>query len=342
MAGKTLKPGPVVKTHYELLEVHPRASQEVIQAAHRALIRRHHPDSGGDPAMAKALNEAYSVLSDADRRSRYDREQGGLEGKIIGQFRVLAEIAEGGFGTTYKGEHVIVGEPVCIKHCSRISPEDEAVLVNEARAMWDLRHFGIPAVRNLLKLEDGSLALVMSYIPGPTLAQIVEKRGRLDPVHVAWITQRVLNALAYLHDNGIVHGDIKPQNIIVQPEQHTAALVDFGLAAIKPVETTSSKGYTDIFAPPEQVNGNPPLPESDFYSLGMTMLYALSGSLDRAKRKQVPNDVPEPLCDFVNRLIVRDVLERPRWENENLYETLQQVRLKSFGSTSSNMKPLVV
>ena len=58
-----------------------------------------------------------------------------------------------------------LGAPVCIKHAHYISPEDEKILMEEARAIWDLRHYGIPVMRDILKLEDKSLALVMSYIP---------------------------------------------------------------------------------------------------------------------------------------------------------------------------------
>lgn len=324
--------------YYELLQVSPRARPEVIHAAYRALMKAH--DADEDAGFVGRLSEAYGILATAESRARYDREREDLGGKIIGQFRVLEPIAEGGFGKTYKGEHVLVREPVCIKHCSRISADDAEILIEEARAMWDLRHYAFPAVRNLLQLDDGSLALVMSYIKGKTLAQIVEKHGALDPEHVAWITQRILNALKYLHYHGVVHGDIKPQNVIVQPESHIVVLVDFGLSAIKPTRDTGSKGYTDLFAPPEQVKGSTLIPETDFYSLGMTMIHALSGGMEHVERKEVPEKVPDPLCDFIRRLTVREVLERPNWEKEDLFETIEKVRVESFGRATSNMKPL--
>lgn len=330
-----------VENYYALLEVRPNASPEVITAAYRVLMKRFHPDAdGGNEKIAKRLNEAHAVLADPSARKAYDRARGSVAGTMIGEFRVLKEIAEGGFGKTYKGEHVLVGEPVCIKHCSRISPQDEAVLIEEARAAWDLRHHALPAMRNLLRLDDDSVALVMSYIPGPTLAQIVEKNGRMNPEHVAWITQRLLNALQYMHFHGVVHGDLKPQNVIIQPQEHHAVLVDFGLAMVKPDGKTGAKGYTDYFAPPEQVRGRPILPESDLYSLGMTMLYALGGNVAHVAKKQVPDSTPDPLCQFIQRLIVTDVLARPRWDKEDLYDSFTTVRKQSFGRSFSNMKPL--
>lgn len=213
-------------------------------------------------------------------------------------------------------------------------------MIGEARAMWDLRHYGIPAIRDLHRLEDGSLALVMSYVPGPTLAQLVEKNGPLDPEHVAWITERLLNVLKYTHYHEIVHGDVKPQNVIVDPERHMATLVDFGLSAVKPTSATVNKGYTDVFAPPEQVKGKPLVPQIDFYSLGMTMIYALSGDYDQTIAKRVPEDTPAALCAFIKRLVVRDTLKRPDWREEDLQESLAKVREQAFQRRRSNMKPL--
>jgi serine/threonine protein kinase len=333
--------------HYGLLQVHPRASHEVIQAAYRALIKLHHPDTSetaGETAVA--LNAAYEVLSDPRRRKDYDRElrveEAGV--KVVGDYRVLKQIAEGGFGKTYKGEHILTGGPVCIKHCSEISADNEEILIEEARAMWDLRHYAIPAVRNLLRLPNGSMALVMSFIEGPTIAQLVEKHGPIDPEHVAWIAQRVLSTLMYIHAHGIIHGDLKPQNIIIQPNTHNAVLVDFGLAMIKPKSNDRAKGYTDLFAPPEQLKGEVLIPESDLFSLGMTMIFALcGGDVKRTQTKQVPATVPDPLCSFILRLIVLEPLSRPRvWAGENLCETIEVVRKQEFGRVHSNMKPLAL
>lgn len=328
-----------IKNLYEILEVSPRASQEVISAAYKALMKQYHPDragKGGEEYSLK-LNSAKEVLLDPVKREKYDDEIANLGGTIIGNYRVIGEIAKGGFGTTYKGECVTNGKLVCIKHCNKISSQSEQILIEETNAIWDLRHFGIPAMRSLEKLSDGSLALVMSYVPGPTLEQIITKVGRLDSEHVSWMTDRTLNILKYLHYHGVVHGDVKPQNIIIQPEDHTVVLVDYGLSLVKPRADTSNKGYTPFFASPEQMRGETILPESDFYGLGMTMIYALGGDVEK---RLVPSDVPVSLCDLIKRFIRFDVLSRPRWENEDLCETIRKIREREYGRTSSNMKPI--
>jgi serine/threonine-protein kinase len=147
----------------------------------------------------------------------------------------------------------------------------------------------------------------------------------------------MLNALWLLHDNGIIHGDIKPQNVIANDAKHHVVLVDFGLSLAKPTATTKSKGHTELFSPPEQMEGKTLVPGSDFFSLGMTMLYMLGGSYDAAARKDVPADLPDPMCAFIKKLIVRDVLNRPR-NAGRLFEEFQLVRKASFGRTQSGMK----
>jgi len=262
-------------------------------------------------------------------------------GKVIGDYEIVKKLAEGGFGITYLARHVELKTNVCIKHALNISREDTEFLYEEARAIWDLRHYGIPAMRGSIKMPDGSVALVMSYIPGPTLSEIREnnyKKG-IDPEHVAWIIERNLNILKYLHMNGVVHGDVKPQNMIIQPESHTVVLVDYGLAKVRPSATDGAKGYTPYFASPEQRDGKVILPESDFYSLGMTAVFALGGDVEIVK---VPGHTPAPLCDFIKRLIRREVLSRPNWQKEDLCETIKKVRHDSFGRSASSMKPMKI
>ncbi len=322
-----------VRNPYQVLEVDPRARQVVITAAHRVLTT-----VLVDSKQRKDLDEAYDLLSAPDSREEYDRGLKTKVGKMVGPYRLIEMIAEGGFGRTYKAEHAILKEPVCIKDCSNVSPQETWMLIDEARAIWDLRHYAMPAARDLIRLEDGRVALVMSYIPGLTLAQIVEKVGRLPAEHVAWIAERTLNALNYAHHNGVVHGDVKPHNVIVEHEKHMAVLVDWGLSQIKPTSVTKGKGHTPLYAPPEEVSGEPLVPASDYFSLGMTMIFALSGSEEFVEKRKVPKDTPVELCEFIKRLIARDITGRPDWEEEDLGQTIKSVRKKAFGRPRSGMK----
>jgi serine/threonine-protein kinase len=228
-----------------------------------------------------------------------------------------------------------------MKHCSNISAKDDEILINETQAMWDLRHFAIPAVRDLIRLDDNSLILATSYIEGPTLEQVVQKIGAIPVEHVSWIVERILNALWYIHERGIVHGDLKPQNIILQHVNHHACLVDFGLSMIKPSSKDRCPGYTEYFSPPEQMDGLPLLPESDFYSLGVTIIYALvGGDFKHVTARDVPSNLPDPFAKFIKKLLVRDALQRPSWSRSNIFEEFQQVRAQSFGRGHTNMEPI--
>lgn len=318
---------------YSLLEVDPKARKEVIHAAYKALAL----EFKDDEKRLKAINGAKDILFNEKQRSEYDNNcQTIKKGKLVGEYLITEKIAEGGFGTTYKGEHVKLGMPVCIKHANNISKSDEELLIEEAKSIWDLRHYSIPVIRDILKLEDGSVALVMSYIEGLTIAQIMEKKKHLDPEHISWITSRVLNVLKYLHFNGVVHGDIKPQNIIVQPHSHQIVLVDYGLATIRPQSTSTNKGYTPIFAAPEQIEGKPLVPETDFYGLGTTMIYCLGGDVEQ---RRVPENTPDAMCKFIKKLIPLEVLSRPNWK-EDLCNTYATVREECFGRRESGMKKL--
>ena len=333
---------------YEVLEVSPNASEEVIRAAAKALMVKYHPDRGGDARYFKEVGNALEVLTDPKAKARFEHNARDMSGKVVGEYRILSKIAEGGFGKTYKAEHVVVGEPVCVKHCHNLDKFDEEILIEEAKIMWDLRHFSVPAIRGILRMPDKKLALVMSYVPGPTLAQILEKVSdagkKLDPEHVAWITERVLNALRYIHYQGVVHGDLKPHNIIVEPDKHLASVVDFGLAKLKPKAKSGNKGYTEFFSAPEVIAGGTILPESDLYSLGMTMIYVLSGDAEDLIRKEVPADTPEPMKQFIRKLIVRNPLSRPRWPKDHnakdLWDEFLEVRKEAFGRGRSGLKPI--
>jgi serine/threonine protein kinase len=315
---------------FDVLEVSSRATETVIKAAFRALAKVY----DGDAKKMQAIVEAKDTLLDPKLREGFENPP--KAGKMIGPYKLLKPIAEGGFGMTYLAEHTLTAVPVCIKHASRVSPADEALLIEEAKAVWDLRHYGLPTMRDIIKLPDGSLALVMSYITGLTVEETVEQLGGLDPENCAWITSRILNILQYLHYNGVVHGDVKSQNVILQPDRHAVVMVDFGLSLIRPTATSSAKGYTPYYAPPEQVRGQTLVPASDLYSLGITMIRMLGGSVER---KSVPDSTPGNMQQFIKSLIQFDVLKRPTWDKD-LCESFAQIRQNDFGRVYSGMKPL--
>jgi serine/threonine protein kinase len=156
------------------------------------------------------------------------------------------------------------------------------------------------------------------------------------------MTQRLLETLRYLHSRLVIHGDIKPQNIILEEDghyrgyaSHATWLVDFGLSTVKPRRYTRCPGCTPAFAAPEQIAGKPPIPETDIYGLGATMVYVLGGDIGAMT---IPRAVPEPLRRFFLKMVVRDPLGRPNDVRE-LQKEISDLRKSLFGSRASG-KPL--
>lgn len=272
------------------------------------------------------------------RRLDVRRIEPGVE---VGNYLVERMIAEGAFGKTWLATHMLLGEDVCIKDCSNIEPRYASRLVEEVRIIWHLRHHSIPAVRELYELADGTYAMVMSFIPGETVEQLVERLGPIHPEDVCWITGRNLNGLWYLHMHGVVHGDEKPQNIIVHEPSHTVFMVDYGLALSKPKPNDGSLGYTECFSPPEAVRGDSLRAESDMYSLGMTMLFMLGGGMKYVEQRKVPPHVPKPLAAFVERLIALDMNDRPNWKQKvTPYEEIGRIRMEVYKRDITYMVPI--
>lgn len=241
---------------------------------------------------------------------------------MIGNYKILKEIGEGGFGKTYLALHTILNKKVVIKQSLYKSMEAQKILLNEASVLFDLNHWALPTVKDVITDDENNLLLVMSYIEGAELNQYVNENGPLEIETVCWITQRILSALYYLHYNGIIHRDIKPANIIVNFKTHIATLVDFGLSKLNPDCKIDSSGFTPYFSSPEQINGKAPIPESDIYSLGMTMIFLLGGNI---KTKEVPFNIPDILKEFIERMIKENPLER-FYDCKKLNDELSEIR----------------
>ena len=257
----------------------------------------------------------------------------------IGNYTVLKQIGEGGFARTYLARHTILGEMACLKQNIELSDVDVRLLKKEAKLLWHVHHHSLPTLRDFIQLDDGSYVMVMTFVEGKDLQKIVDEDypEGIDPEHVCWMMQRLLNALHYLHYYGIIHGDVKPANIMIKPEEHNAILVDYGLATLKPRSRTKVEGYTPAFAAPEQVAGKPPIPETDIYGLGVSMIHALGGNYIGMT---FPDSIPRKLQDFISQMVRRNPLDRPSSASE-LIRPLSDLREELFGSRSSG-KTLMV
>jgi len=230
--------------------------------------------------------------------------------RLFGPYEVVRTLGSGGFARTCEARHALLGTKACLKVSLRA--EDDALLLREARLLAALRHPSLPALREVFEHPGGGLVLAMSFAEGRTL----DATRPLSALEACRVGGKVLRALAYLHKGGVVHGDVKPGNVIVESLERggDVVLVDLGLAAVRPDARTRALGWTPRFAAPEVVAGAPPLPESDLYALART----LEASLEDAP--------PERLAEWLAALTERDPARRPRWETKDPLRWLERIR----------------
>jgi len=174
---------------------------------------------------------------------------------VIGSYRVVRSIGEGGMGTVYEAVHEAIERRVAIKVLHReyaSNPEFIARFFNEARAVNRVEHTGLVQVSDYGQQPDGTAYIVMEYLKGESLAQRIERCGRkLPAAEVIHLNLQIADALAAAHAKDIVHRDLKPENVMLVPDPHMPGgertkLLDFGIAK---VSLCISDGESALFLP---------------------------------------------------------------------------------------------
>ncbi len=205
------------------------------------------------------------------------------------RYRVVAPLGEGGMGTVYRAWDARLSVEVALKEMMPQSDLDAATLEQlrqqfhqEATVLARLDHPNLVGVTDFFE-ERSRVYLVMKFIDGESLSARIQHKGALPEGQVLAWAEQLLNALSYCHSQGIIHRDIKPQNIIIRANNQ-AVLVDFGLVKLwnanDPRTKTIMRGIgTPEYAPPEQYDASMGHtdPRSDLYSLGATLYHALNG-----------------------------------------------------------------
>ena len=205
-------------------------------------------------------------------------------GQIIGgRYKIVKSIGEGGMANVYLAEDTILDRKVAIKVLRGDLADDEKFIrrfQREAQSVANLSHPNIVEVYDVEE-EEGQHYIVMEYIEGKTLKQLLQKRGALTLSEVIDIMLQLTDGLAHAHEAYIIHRDIKPQNIMIQ-DDGLVKITDFGIAmalnATQLTQTNSVMGSVH-YLPPEQANGKGSTIKSDIYSLGILMYELLTGSV---------------------------------------------------------------
>lgn len=243
------------------------------------------------------------------------------------RFRLLERIGSGGMGTVYRAFDERLQRQVAIKEVAAAP----ARVMREAQAAARLNH---PAIVTLYELgeRDGRALLVSELVAGPTLDRLRAESGLSDR-EVGEIGADLCRALAHAHACGVVHRDLKPQNVIVRGDPAPgprAKLMDFGIAQLAGAPTLTGAGEvvgTLAYMSPEQASGDPVGPESDVYSLALTLYECWAGAnpvaganaAETARQIGAPAsplrerrpDLPAALCELIDACLHLDPLLRP-------------------------------
>jgi len=246
---------------------------------------------------------------------------------VADRYELLDSVGRGGFGVVWRACDTLLQRHVAVKEVhipGFLNEEDRAGLrekvLKEARAAARLDHPGAVTVFDVID-DDGHPVIVMELVDAPNLSELVAERGMLEPAEAARIGLEVLEVLIAAHARGIVHRDVKPGNVMVDRGSGRVRLGDFGVAAILDDPTVTTSGSvtgSPAYMAPEQATNKGALPESDLWSLGATMYFAVEGRPPFDKGAPLPTlasivqDPPRPaehagpLAPVLDALLVKD------------------------------------
>ncbi|OGQ89259.1 MAG: hypothetical protein A2289_07860 [Deltaproteobacteria bacterium RIFOXYA12_FULL_58_15] len=249
------------------------------------------------------------------------------KGRVLDHYRVEELLGEGGFGWVYSAYDLLLDRTVAIKIGRTTSRDTRRAALREAKSVAKLSH---PNICTIFAVADaaGVPLIVMEYLPGKSLTeQLAGQPPRSTTLRIA---REIVAGLAASHAAGVVHGDVKPANIMFDNEG-VAKVADFGMArrvsyddGTQPVPT-GIIGGTPAYMAPEQTTGSPPSTATDVFGTGLLLYEVFTGkraivtsspteALNRVRQLDangLANDVPEPFRNVFARMLAQDPSERP-------------------------------
>jgi serine/threonine protein kinase len=289
--------------------------------------------------MALSLGVLSSRMGSANagRQDEHDPRVGRV---IQDRYRIVRKIGEGGMGAVYEGEHLAIARRVAIKCLHERIGRDEKLAARfhrEARAATKIGHPNIIDVLDFGSMEDGTAFMVLEYLEGKNLEDLIDEEGPQPVGRVVRIVSSVCDALKAAHAQGIVHRDLKPENLFLvrrEDNPYFVKVLDFGIAKFTEADDfrltqTGQAMGTPYYMAPEQLLGHSDVgPRADLYSLGVILFHALSDHYPfegqtfaqlviRVTRDPPPPlsalrpDVPAELAALVAKLLSKEPEDRP-------------------------------
>jgi eukaryotic-like serine/threonine-protein kinase len=240
-----------------------------------------------------------------------------FRGQTLGKYKIISPLGSGGFGTVYLAQDTWIDKKVAIKVPHR-QGLDFGELLREPRLLASVSHPNIVAITTAEK-QDNIFFIVMEYVQGETLENIIALKGALDVNRALDFTCQICNALDHAHRQGVIHRDLRPANVLVT-ENDMLKVADFGTSRFLEI---AAHGTTVIGSPPymapEQFHGKAVF-ASDIYSLGVTMYQMMTGVL--------PYDTPAP-ADLA-KLMSGELVSPPRLKNSAIPKTISDIIMRAM------------
>ncbi len=251
-------------------------------------------------------------------------------GQTISHYEIIEKLGEGGMGVVYRARDQRLDRSVALKmlppHLANL-PDERERLKTEARAEANINHPNIATIYDIDEV-DGQLFIVMEYIDGQTVKDLIEV-GTIDIARVLDITRQIAEGLKAAHDQGVIHRDIKSSNIMLTSD-HRVKILDFGLAKMHGLSDMTDAGMTVgtlLYSSPEQLHGEAVDHRTDIWSLGVVMFEMLCGELpfrgaytqaimyaistaDPESIEALRTDVPSGIRPLLSRAFEKDASER--------------------------------
>ncbi|MGH9258082.1 MAG: serine/threonine protein kinase [Vicinamibacterales bacterium] len=237
--------------------------------------------------------------------------------QVIGKYRILSSLGSGGFGAVYLAEDTWIDKKVALKvpHKQNL---DFTAMLKEPRLLASMSHPNIVTVLTAEKQQD-VFFIVMEYVAGETLEQIIVREGALEVNRALDFTCQICNAVDHAHGAGILHRDLRPGNMLVS-DTGLLKVTDFGTSRVLEI---AAHGTTVVGSPPymapEQFQGKAVF-ASDVYSIGITMYQMLTGAL--------PYGTPAPAD--IERLMRGELVKPPRLKNRRIPRAINDIVLKAL------------
>ncbi|HEX2097923.1 MAG TPA: protein kinase, partial [Rubrobacteraceae bacterium] len=253
---------------------------------------------------------------------------------VDNRYTLVEPLGSGGMAEVYLARDKILERDVALKVLDTRYAEDQEFVERfrrEARSAASLSHPNIVYIYDQGRSKDGAYYIAMEYVSQGTLKDRIRRDGALKPAAVVGVTLQIADALQAAHEKGVIHRDIKPQNVLVT-EKGDIKVTDFGIARATSTSTLTSTDHvlgTADYMSPEQARGEPAGPESDLYSLGVVLYEMLTGNL--------PYDTGSALAQAIKH--VNELPPSPKEVNPEAPEALDALTMKLLAKNPEDRYP---